>query len=449
MKRLIGLLFFISSSCFGFAETPTESSYKDWKIGGKIHFEEQSSVDYIGTLEINELTRATIKDFFDIKSDSCAHNAKVLIKKENDKAVIRHREEKSKPGIGEEMHATLIYTSKRVDDEHDTLLDIYDNLMEIDEDLPSEQPPTVEQVANAYQKIIKPDWKLLISDVEFISGKTGSGIIAKLRFNGQKELLNEKGKPISSGYLHLTLAMVDPSMFSESEKINCAVLELKEKLSGKMIKIGNRHGQADLEFGISGSADRVRPSLVQAQDNERAVPNHTKNVPNRVKLNVVYIPQNDAKSCATTSIAMAISYYENLNETPLDKETVWQISGTDEHTVYKYGNDMEGLKRIADYYGYKSEYVEHMKITDIENLISKGIPVMLNIGDEVGTHALLVIGYDKNKMILYVNDPAYRHNKVIEYSDLETSWSAHLSSPKGKSQRSGFIVYPKNHEFEK
>jgi hypothetical protein len=263
MKRLVGLLFFISSSCFGFAETPMENSSKDWKIGGKIHFEEQSSADYIGTLEINELTRATIKDFFDIKSDSCAHNAKVLIKKDNDKIVITHREEKSKPGIGEEMHATLIYTSKRVDDEHDTLRDIYDNLMEVDGNLPSEQPPTVEQVANAYQKIIKPDWKLLISDVEFISGKTGSGIIAKLRFNGQKELLNEKGKPISSGYLHLTLAMVDPSAISERDKINHVVLELRKKLSGNMIKIGNKNGLADLEFGVSGSKDRIRPSPIK------------------------------------------------------------------------------------------------------------------------------------------------------------------------------------------
>ena len=76
--------------------------------------------------------------------------------------------------------------------------------------------------------------------------------------------------------------------------------------------------------------------------------------PIRVKWDVVYIPQNDMKSCATTSVAMAISYYERLNDHPLDKETVWNISGTDENTVYKYGNDMEGLKRIADYYGYKT-----------------------------------------------------------------------------------------------
>jgi uncharacterized protein YvpB len=176
---------------------------------------------------------------------------------------------------------------------------------------------------------------------------------------------------------------------------------------------------------------------------------HLTNFPKAMKLNVVYIPQNDTKSCATTSVAMAISYYEGFNDAPLDKEAVWKISGTDENTVHKIGNDMEGLKRVADYYGYQSEYVELMKITDIELLLSKGIPVMLNIqANKTGpaTHALLVIGYDKSKNVFFINDPANRQNKELEYSDLETRWSAFLSSPKGKSYRSGFIIYPKNSE---
>ncbi len=93
-----------------------------------------------------------------------------------------------------------------------------------------------------------------------------------------------------------------------------------------------------------------------------------------------------------------------------------------------------------------------MKITDLEYLLSQGILVILNIkvkNKDSVSHALLVIGYDKNKKILYVNDPFNRQNKVFEYADLETRWSADLSSPKGKSHRSGFIIYPKNQEVEK
>ena len=158
--------------------------------------------------------------------------------------------------------------------------------------------------------------------------------------------------------------------------------------------------------------------------------------------NVVYIPQNDGYSCTTTSVAMAISYYKNLDK-PLDKDTVWKISGIDEQTVYEIGNDMEGLKRIANHYGFKSKFAENMEIADVEHLLSKGMLVMLNIkGWTAPTHAVLVIGYDKNKKIFHINDPANRKNKVLEYSDLETRWSTYLSSPKGNSYRSGFIIYP-------
>ena len=168
---------------------------------------------------------------------------------------------------------------------------------------------------------------------------------------------------------------------------------------------------------------------------------------NEVKLDVVYIAQNDKKSCATTSVAMAISYYEQLKDAPLNKDKVWNISGTDEAMIKQYGNDMDGLKRIADHYGYKSKYLEYMEVSDVERFLSDGIPVMLNIlfsKQSSVTHAILVVGYNKNRRIFYINDPANDQNKIVEYSDLESRWSAHLSSPRGMSHRSGFIVYPKN-----
>ena len=126
--------------------------------------------------------------------------------------------------------------------------------------MPQDQAPTVEQVANAYQKIIKPDWKFQISDVQLISNNTGSFIIAKLELNGQDEIQNNQERPISGSLLHLTLAMVDSSMTQEMGKIQLVVSEIKEALAGKMVKIGNKNGYADLEFGVSGSSDRIRPS---------------------------------------------------------------------------------------------------------------------------------------------------------------------------------------------
>ncbi len=246
------LFLLFDNNCFG-------ADGNEWKIGGKIHFEEQSSVDYIGTLELNKLTREILKEFFDIKSDTCANNAKVLIKKENGNFFIKHYEERSKPGVGEEMHATLLYTSKRSDDGHETLKDVCNNLAINDKTLSCGKAPTIEQVAKAYQKLIKPNWKFEISDVVFITSKTANVIIAKLLFNGRDEILNKEGKPVSGGFLHMTLLNIDSSVVSEKEKINQVVIKLKKNLSGKMVKIGNKNGQADLEFGMSGSKNRLRP----------------------------------------------------------------------------------------------------------------------------------------------------------------------------------------------
>lgn len=243
--------------------TVETNASQDWKIGGKIHFEEQGSSNYIGTIEINELTRAIIKKFYKVNIDSCSNNAKILLKKENDKIILTHREERSVPGVGEELHATLLYTSKRINRGHETLSDIYDNLKQVDPSLPQDQAPTVEQIAGAYHRIIKPDRIFQASDVEFITNNTGSFIIVKLRFDGRDEILNSEGAPISGDFLHLTAAMIDPSIDLEMSKTNLIVSELKDRLIGKTLKIGNRNGYADLEFGISGSASRVRPPVAK------------------------------------------------------------------------------------------------------------------------------------------------------------------------------------------
>jgi hypothetical protein len=169
-------------------------------------------------------------------------------------------------------------------------------------------------------------------------------------------------------------------------------------------------------------------------------------LPNQIKINVVYIPQNDHKSCATTSVAMAISHYEGLDNQPLDKEIIWKMSGTDEDTAINYGNDMAGLERIAKHYGYKSEYADNLTFYDLEFLLSKGILVVVNIKEKKpgsAFHAVLLTGYDRVKKSFYIEDPANASNQEMSYGDLAFRWIAYLSYPRGMSYRSGFIIYPK------
>jgi len=258
-KDILKIFFFIilsfcNSATFGLSEN-------SWQIGGKIHFEEKSGVDYIGTVELNKIAKESVKEHFNIVSDSCTYNAKLLLKKEKDGFVVKHYEEKSRPGVGEEMHATLLYSEKRFDDGHETLLAVCNNLTQVDKSLSCTDAPTVEQVAAGYQKIIKPGWKFKISDVMFKVEKAGFTIFANLLFKDKDEILNESGNPVSGRFLHITLVNVDQSVVLDKLKIDQLVLKLRKKLRGKMVKISNINGQADLEFGVSGSSDRTRLTL--------------------------------------------------------------------------------------------------------------------------------------------------------------------------------------------
>jgi hypothetical protein len=119
-------------------------------------------------------------------------------------------------------------------------------------------------------------------------------------------------------------------------------------------------------------------------------------IPESISHAVPLIPQFDNYSCATTSAAMAISFL-GKTATPLNKNDVWALSGTEIETVLRYGNDMSGLKKIADHYGYKSEYANNIDIPKLEYLLSIGAMPILNIkqndnGSGGGSHAVLAIG---------------------------------------------------------
>src|SRR5690348_1517217 len=61
-----------------------------WRVGGKIHFEEDSGTDYIGIKKINEITKNILKNIISVDIDVCADNTKVILKKEHDKIMMTH-----------------------------------------------------------------------------------------------------------------------------------------------------------------------------------------------------------------------------------------------------------------------------------------------------------------------------------------------------------------------
>lgn len=224
----------------------------EWRIGGKIHFEEESGPDYIGIKEIHHIAEESLKNLLNIKMDVSSPNAKIMLKKDGDQIIMTHYEEKSRPGIGEEMHATLLYTQPRGFCNSETLKQVCESLFKT-----CDFPPSIESVAKTYSSIIKPEWKFKISEVVLTKSGTGSSfIIAKLLFNGHENIYKDN-KPISAG-LHMTLVNSDGSILEGDEIGNLLIADINKYLKGKFVKIATRNGIADLEFGMSGSSWRIR-----------------------------------------------------------------------------------------------------------------------------------------------------------------------------------------------
>ncbi len=256
MKKLFILLSF---TVFGGYSIPAPAdttsfvkTHQELQIGGKIHFEDECGIDYLGTREINKITRNILHELLDIGIDSCAPNAKILLTKKDDRVKITHYEEKSRPGVGEEMHDTLLYTKPRGFCDSETLEQVCDTLFG-----KCESPQTIENVAKAYSAIIKPEWRFKISEVVLNENGTSSFISAKLLFD-EKTRLYKDNKPISAT-LHLTLINCSDSSLLASRDISEPLIKaLNKELKGKMVKVAAKNGVADLEFGLSGSSWRIR-----------------------------------------------------------------------------------------------------------------------------------------------------------------------------------------------
>ena len=169
--------------------------------------------------------------------------------------------------------------------------------------------------------------------------------------------------------------------------------------------------------------------------------NYAENLPESSKIDIPHILQRDRYSCATTSLAMVISYYDKTNYSKID---FWEASKSRINDVRSYGNDMAGLKRAAEHYGYtKYDLMMVFNKEKIKFLISEGIPVIVNIRNffKNSYHAVVVNGYDKDGF--FITDPASSYEYKKSYEKFNAHWYANLSSPKGKHKKTAFIVYPK------
>lgn len=175
--------------------------------------------------------------------------------------------------------------------------------------------------------------------------------------------------------------------------------------------------------------------------------NYTEQLPSAYSIKKFpHIRQNDNYSCATTSLAMVMSYYDGNR---YQKSEVWDASGSSVAAITARrtgGNDMPGLGRASEAFGFTNyEFVQGMTLDQLKYLITQDIPVVVNIRNfsQPYYHAVVAIGYDDSGVIFA--DPAYwgaSYHK--DYGTFMTHWYASLSVPQVKKKRqTAFILYRK------
>ncbi len=178
-----------------------------------------------------------------------------------------------------------------------------------------------------------------------------------------------------------------------------------------------------------------------ASISEIEIPDNFKStLPSEANLSVPLISQYDGYSCATTSLAMVMSYYDQKE---YDKNLVWDKSGSSVADVtMNCGNDMSGLRKAAEYFGFKkNEFAQNLSIDELKYLVANDIPVVVNIRNfwSSSFHAVVVSGYDEAGF--NISDPLGRKYH-ISYNKFLSHWYANLCTPaRGEFRKSAFIIY--------
>ncbi|BBD09536.1 C39 family peptidase [Desulfovibrio ferrophilus] len=154
-------------------------------------------------------------------------------------------------------------------------------------------------------------------------------------------------------------------------------------------------------------------------------------------LNVPHIQQNNGYACAAISLAQIMSFYDNTN---YSGDEVWDRSGASATDVEKRGNNIPSLSKAAQSYGFNDMQFMTTNLGTIEYLIDNGIPVLVNVRQKRGSHAVVIDGYNSTQ--IHIVDPI-RGYFWEDKDSFKKRWWANLSHPKGKKWNSAFVLMPK------
>lgn len=129
--------------------------------------------------------------------------------------------------------------------------------------------------------------------------------------------------------------------------------------------------------------------------------------------------------CGPVSLKILLSHYGiNKSESHLAKLT---------NTSRSKGCYASGLVKAGKKLGFKAYYKDNCSISDLKKLTKQNIPVIVDwFSPEEGGHYSVVVGFEKNKIILV--DPHFGKKRKIKIDKFLSRWfDFENDPPKGKS----------------
>lgn len=262
--------------------------------------------------------------------------------------------------------------------------------------------------------------------------KVGQGKVSEgLKNRRQKERELFLTKPLNAALAHSIVAQRDTWLKRKPEQ--AASLKPEEKL---YVPKGSAHvwetismvpGETDYKVVLEAQPDSAwwfYPSHWKIINDPKPEPATDFVHPQSLVLDVPYYSQLDnardpQRTCFSSSCAMLLKYLKPSS-----------IKSDDEYinTVFRYGDTTSATAQLSalESYGVKAEFLQSGGWSDIDSLLTRGIPVPIgilhkgpNTSPTGGGHWIIVIGRSKDNKSYIVNDP---------YGDLNLVQGGYISS---------------------
>jgi len=130
--------------------------------------------------------------------------------------------------------------------------------------------------------------------------------------------------------------------------------------------------------------------------------------------------------CLAASVSMVLKYWG----TDLSPRAI-----ADQVSVYRDGTTGRDLQRFVEERGFRGLLIEP-PFGDLLDHMRKGRPLVIAFSARrKGRHAMVLTGFDADKQMLFLNDPAGGRKRTLDYGTFQRRWEA--------AHRWTFLIVPR------